>query len=512
MLRREFLQRTACGAAAWAAAFPSLGKSVAAGFQALEKSKTKPNILLIITDQQNATMMSCTGNRWVKTPNMDRLAAEGVRFERAYCANPVCIPSRFSMFTGTMPSAIGMDANEDEKNSVAPEILAHAMGTVFQAAGYRTVYAGKVHLPGQPGVLGNVQAYGFAERLAPKDPEGRAPTVQVCADFLKAKHDKPFLLVASLINPHDICYLPLREWVQALPPSAQRSRMLAPPALAEVDAALKIPAGVSAQEFYDKYCPPLPANHAIPEQELTAFMATKRGSYLGWARQNYSEHQWRRYRWVYARLTERVDAEIGQLLDALRAAGLDNNTVVVFTSDHGDQAGAHRVVTKDYLYEESTRVPFMVRWTGVTQAGRVDTEHFVASGLDLIPTLCDFAGVPAPAALKGCSVRPLAEGRAADDWRKYVVVENRLSRLVHSGRWKYMVGHADTITPKSLEEMAVQQPVREMLIDLEKDPGEMTNLADDPASRPQLEEGRRLLQAWYAAHKLKLDSAYIVKD
>lgn len=502
MQRRNFLKLAGTGVLA-ATLLPKFGKAAAT---------RKPNILLIITDQQNATMMSCTGNRWVKTPNMDRLAAEGVRFERAYCANPVCIPSRFSMFSGALPSVIGMDDNADERNPVAPEILAHAMGAVFHTGGYQTVYAGKVHLPGQPGVLGNVQAYGFQERLAPKDAEGRASTVAACADFLEAKHDKPFLLVASLINPHDICYLPLRDWVRANPPSQKRSRMLHPLALAEVDAALQMPAGVSAQDFYTQYCPPLPANHAVPTKELTTYRAVMHGSYLSWARENYTEQQWRLYRWAYARLTEKADAEIGQILEALRAAGLDENTLVVFTSDHGEQAGAHRGVTKGYLYEESTRVPFVVRWKGVTKAGRVDAEHFVSNGLDLIPTLCDFAGVPAPAALHGRSVRPLAEERAATDWRKYLVVENRRSLLVHTGKWKYMVGHPGTVTPEILEKLSVQQPVREMLIDLEKDPGEMTNLADDPAYHPQLEEGRRLLQKWYAVHNLKLDSAYIVKD
>ncbi len=503
--RRYFLKRFGVGLAGSALSFPMLGKSAGSTFQALEKARVRPNILLIITDQQAADMMSCAGNRWLKTPNMDRLAAEGVRFERAYCANPVCIPSRFSLFSGVMPSVIGMDDNADEKNPVAPEILSRAMGSVFQAAGYQTVYAGKVHLPGQPGVQGNVKAYGFQDWLAPGDAEGRAPTVQACASFLRTRHEKPFLLVASLINPHDICYQPLREWVQSLPPLDKRSKLISPKALVDLDAALQLPAGVSEQDFFSQVCPPLPANHAIPERELTAFGATKRGGYLDWARQHYTARQWQLYRWAYARLTEKVDAEIGQLLEALRGAGLEENTVVLFTSDHGEQAGAHRAVTKGYLYEESTRIPFIVRWPGVVQAGRVDAEHFISSGLDLIPTLCDCAGVPVPSALKGRSVRPLAEGRAVADWRSFLVVENRRSLLVHTGQWKYMVGHADSAEPPA-------PVVREMLIHLGKDAGELTNLAGDPACRPHLEACRRLLRKWYAAHYLKLDPAYVVKD
>lgn len=479
---------------------------------ALASAERRPNILLIITDQQQAAMLSCTGNPWVKTPNLDRLAAGGTRFERAYAANPVCIPSRFSMFTGTMPSAIGMEDNRHEKNPVGTNILAHAMGTIFKAAGYHTIYAGKVHLPGQPDVCGNVAAYGFEERLAPKDPEGRDPTVDACVNFVKARQEKPFLLVASLINPHDICYVTLRDWVNAAPPSKKNSSQLHPLALAEVDAVMKYPPGVAESEFYGKLCPTLPENYAVADSELTAYMATHFNNYLGWARRNYDDKQWLMYRWVYARLTERVDAQIGRILDALQAAGLEENTLVVFTSDHGEQDGAHHATTKGALYEESTRIPFLVKWKGITRPGQVDTNNLVASGLDLIPTLCDFAGVPAPAALKGRSVRSLAEGRVVKGWRKSLVVENNSSRLVRFANWKYSVGRADSVTPAVLEKISAKQPVREALVDLNSDAGEMRNRAADPACRTQLQEGRRLLQEWYAAHNLKLDPQYVVEE
>jgi len=472
----------------------------------------KPNILLIITDQQQANDMSCTGNPWVKTPNLDRLAAGGIRFERAYAANPVCIPSRFSMFTGTMPSAIGMEDNADEKKVFVPtNILRQSMGTIFCAAGYHTVYAGKVHLPGQSGVCGNVAAYGFEEHLVPHDFEGRTPTVNACVNFIETNHtDKPFLLVASLINPHDICYLPLRDELKA----TKSSKKLPPLDLKNVDEAMKLPPGVSQEEFYSKLCPPLPENFKIPARELTAYMADQYDNYLGWARRNYNDNQWRMYRWVYARLTEHVDGQIGRILDALRNAGLDENTVVIFLSDHGDQDGAHHLATKGYLYEESTHVPFLVKWEGVIKPGQVDTNHLVSTGLDLIPTLCDFAGVPIPTALKGRSVRPLAEGLAVKDWRTYLVEENNSARLVRFGIWKYMVGNADTVTPAVVEKLSLYHPVYpvwESLVDLKTDPGEMNNLATDPVFQVQLQKGRRLLQEWYASHDLKLYPQYVVE-
>jgi len=462
-------------------------------------------------------MMSCTGNPWVKTPNLDRLAAGGTRFEKAYATNPVCIPSRFSLFTGSMPSAIGMEDNKDMRNPVPATILAHAMGAIFSAAGYRTAYAGKVHLPGQAGVCDNVAAYGFEERLAPGDNEGRDPAVDACADFLKTPREKPFLLVASLINPHDICYLPLRDSVNALAPEKERSARMKQHGqtdlpFAELAAAMRLPPGTDESEFYSDFCPTLPENYAVPEKELSTYMETHADNFLGWARKNYSDKQWLMYRWTYARLTERVDAQIGRILDALQSAGLEENTLVVFTSDHGEQNAAHHAASKGFLYEESVRIPFLVKWKGVTKPGRVDSEHLVSNGLDLIPTLCDFAGMPAPAALKGRSVRPLAEGKAAPDWRSSLVVENNNSRLVRFADWKYMGGNVNPVIPSVSEKFSAKQPVREALVDMSADAGEMNNRIFDPACLAQTREGRRLLQEWYAAHDLKLDPRYLVKE
>ena len=117
--------------------------------------------------------------------------------------------------------------------------------------------------------------------------------------------------------------------------------------------------------------------------------------------QNWSVEQWRLHRWAYCRLTERVDREIGQVLQALREAGLEEKTLVVLTSDHGDMDGSHRLEHKSMFFEEAARVPFIVSLKGVTKPGLVDNQHLVSSGLDLIPTLCDFAGIKPPAGAAG---------------------------------------------------------------------------------------------------------------
>ena len=438
-------------------------------------ARVKPNILVIMTDQQHAGMMSCAGNATVKTPMMDSLAATGARFELAYCANPVCVPSRVTMLTGVMPSRIGMETNGKGKAKGTPDILEHSMGRVFAKAGYETVYGGKQHVPM------TIEDAGFRDIEKNSGPK----LAETCAQFLRQKHDKPFLMVASFINPHDICFMAISD-------AKNPGKIDGPKPLLE---ALTLPTGMSRQDFFAKACPPLPANYAIPPGEPEAILAADMRDFRTYARKSWTDEQWRLHRWAYARLTERVDTEIGLVLTALRETGLDANTLVVFVSDHGDMDASHRLEHKSVLYDEATRVPFIVSWKGVTKPGVVDREHLISTGQDLIPTLCDFANVPVPSALKGRSVRALAEGRTPSTWREAQVVENGDSRMVRSARYKYIVYASGAR--------------REMLVDMKSDPGEMNNLAQDPASSSVLNEHRQLLKTWYQQNNETLDARYI---
>ncbi len=479
--RREFLQHAGVSLAGSALATTALAGEMPA--------MPRPNILVIITDQQHAGMMSCAGNRYVKTPNMDSLAASGMRFERAYCANPVCVPSRFSMLSGVMPSRIGMESNEQLRNPVPEAVLRNAMGTVLRAAGYITAYGGKTHIPGTKGRVNNVADYGFDEYLTRDEREGLA---RACADFLRRRHDKPFLLLASFINPHDICYMAIDDHARSegrVPKDTVERRCLAE--------ALALPEGMSREAFFRDVCPPLPPNFGIPEGEPEAVEKTDWRPFRPYARQKWSEETWRLHRWAYARLTERVDAEIGIVLKALRETGLEESILVVFTSDHGDMDSAHRLEHKSMLYEEACRIPLILSWKGVVKAGAVDREHLVSNGLDLIPTLCDFAGAARPE-LRGRSIRPLAEGRQPAAWRDTLAIENERSRLVLWDHFKY--GVYDTGAR------------RELFIDLKQDPGEMKNRAYDRECRRHVEAGRRLLAEWYKDHGETLAEAYVVKD
>jgi choline-sulfatase len=447
----------------------------------------KPNVLLIITDQQHAGMLGCAGNQYLKTPALDGLAARGVRFELAYATNPVCVPSRVSMFTGRMPSYFGMRSNDEARNEVPPKILPHCMGRLFRDAGYRTVYGGKTHwLRGM-----TPRSIGFE----PLTGNQREELAEASARFLKEKHEKPFLLVASFINPHDICYMAIDDYTRATKePTLYPKSTVERKKLAE---ALEMPQGVSREEFFERWCPPLPPNYEVPraEPQCVTEAYLKRRSFRAYAREEWSDERWRLHRWAYCRLTEMVDAHIGKVLDALRASGLESDTLVVFTSDHGDLDAAHRLEHKSILYEEAARVPLLISWPGVVSPRRVDTEHLISVGLDLIPTLCDFAGIEPPAGLLGSSLRPLAEGRAVSSWRDQVVVESRAGRMLRTARYKYNVYESGE--------------GREQLIDLQEDPGEMENLAASDEHRRVLDDHRRRLRRWVDSTGDAIGQAYV---
>lgn len=449
--RRAFLNRSAAGIAAGA-----LLKGTTAF---AENGETRqPNILFIMTDQQHARMMSCAGNDCLNTPALDGLTADGVRFEKAYCANPVCVPSRTSMATGVMSCRLGADGNQTGMRikQLPPEVDANSMGKLMKRAGYDTFYGGKVHMCG-PLVPQNA---GYDEFC--KDSRGELPTA--CVDFIKKDRDKPFFAVASFINPHDICF-------------AHNARMGRNSNVMDL---YRQAAAMPLEEL-----PPLPDNYGIQENEPLAVqdkLSTTATTPTLTMRAEYSERDWRINRWIYHRLTERVDGEIGVILDGLKQAGLEENTLIIFTSDHGNMDASHHLASKGLFYEESVGVPFLMKYKGVIPAGQIDREHLVSTGLDILPTICDYAGIDIPEHLLGKSLRSVAEGEAVDDWRTYVASENATTRMIRSRRYKY----CSFSDPNS----------KESLVDMENDPGEMRNLVDDPEYRQVLTRHRQLLAEW----------------
>jgi len=403
-----------------------------------------PNFLLIISDQLGLDAIAAHGCPDVATPNLDRLVRRGTTFMESHSTNPVCSPARSSIMTGFMPVETGVITNGRPIHAKRRNLGQH-----LRPHGYDTVYCGKWHLP--HGYQAAID--GFDVLPAGQGQGDLSDTVvsNACAAWLKNRQtQKPFLMVASFLQPHDICY-----WG-----NARANRMPAN-------------LGLPFESLRDQL-PALPPNHTSrpPEPEALAkrFVGT------------YSEDMWRYYLWLYARMIEMLDADVGRILDALEAAGLASDTVVILTADHGDGRGRHLHVSKWYPYDEAVKVPMIVSCPGRVRQGQVDRSHLVC-GLDTMPTVCDWAGIAPPRGCQGRSLRPLLEGRDVP-WRDCVVSEwQREGRLIRTERYKYARYEGDPV---------------EMLFDMQDDPWETKNLYKDPQHADVLIRHRAMLEAYLA--------------
>lgn len=433
------------------------------GISASAQGQPKPNILVIMTDQQTAEAMSNAGNKDLYTPAMDKLAKNGVRFTKAYCAQPLCTPSRTAIFSGKMPFETGFVGNAPEKDGQWPDSLL-TMGSILKQGGYQTGYVGKWHLPIP---VGKVAQHGFdyiqnTNFLDFND----AATPSYCARFISDNKSRPFLLVASFLNPHDIC-----EWAR--------------------DEALKM--DVLEQAPPPEKCPILPANWQKPANEPEMVREQQKVSFRTYPTVNWTANQWRQYRWAYNRLVEKVDQYIEMVLASLKKYGVEKNTIVIFTSDHGDGYAGHSWNQKQVLYEEAAKVPFIVSRIGTWKA-RTD-DMLVCNGIDLIPTICGFTGVAKPAYLKGMDLsQRIANPQKA--LRDTLVIETDFAdndklmgisgRAVIANNFKYIVYNKGLL--------------KEQLFNLAKDPGEITNLATQKAYQKKLEAMRNYLKSWCKAN------------
>ncbi len=413
-----------------------------------------PNILFICTDQLAHDAMSCADNGDLHTPHLDKLAAESVRFTNAYCTFPLCTPSRMSLLTGRMPAELGISSLRGE----IPERYRHEeIGNWFSRAGYHCAYGGKWHAGGGLDYPEGSD-HGFEKICTINDLE----LPESCASFLQQKHDKPFLLVASFDDPHNIC-------------EHRKNQVL--------------PWGEIEDVPVDEY-PNLPANFSRAPQEpqsIRQFRSVPSASLLAaQMAEEFDAERWRQHRHFYFRIVERVDALIGQVLESLEKSGHADDTVLVFSSDHGEMNGSHEISGKFVLYEESVKVPFFVRLPGQERGGETDLT-LVSLGLDLLPTLCGFASIDPPEGLHGRNLRPFVEGTPAEaEPRDYLVAEaafdNTPSRMVRSERYKYVLHQWGSY--------------REQLFDLQNDPGERINLAIEKRFADLLHRHRNYLADW----------------
>ena len=458
------LQALALGGIA-AAALPACGA----------RQEQHPNIVYIMTDQQSYYMISAlagrldrndpyTGrDRYLSTPNLDRLVESGYTFANCYSAHPVSGPSRFALLTGASPNSYGMTGNFTPKNEkMSEDISRRAMGVLFKNAGYETYYAGKVHLPWANGHSGKGSIYeppyhyGFDHYLTDDDRGELA--AEGAKFFSEYKGDKPFLLFLSFMNPHDICMTQvlfndkqLEDFkADEIDMRARKNQIewrkvfrQMDPALFDSDSLAVIPANVAPTDRY-------PYVHARRQFKM-------------------DEHNMRVHIWFYYRLMEQVDKEIGKVLDALEASPYKDNTLIVFTSDHGEMACSHGLTGKNHPYQECQKVPLIFVGKNIPK-GVVDCENTVCNGWDMLPTMLDLAGVDIPEEMNGTSLKKvITEGEKLD--REYLYFETVNSYgVIQNGRYKY--------TKFGLAEPG--ENGTEVLFDLEKDPGEMHNLFFEP--------------------------------
>lgn len=419
------------------------------------KAADRPNIIYIVTDQQTAFAMSCMGNNDVRTPNMDRLQQSGVLFRNAYCSAPLSGPARASMFTGYTSHEVGLAKNG---TPIPDSLRTKTLGTLLQKAGYECAYAGKwhVHTASMPDL-----EFGF-HTIHPHDDNGLA---EACISFLEKPHISPFFLVAAFDNPHNIC---------------------------EYARSQNLPYGNLEDLSQDEW-PGLPLNYARNPYDADVISYEQGLNYSAYPTRNYTPDDWRRYRSHYFRLVEKVDTEIGKIIDVIDRKNLWKNTVVIFTSDHGDGVGSHHWNQKSALYEEVVNVPFIVTLPGKKNAG-TELPQLINGGVDFFASVCQWASISLPENLHGVSFKTLVE--KADPFlphQQYVVTETTFDKGGQTRGWALR-----TLRYKYV--LYDKGNYREQLFDMENDRGEMRNLAIEKSYSRILMQHRALLNDWMQLH------------
>ena len=442
--RRTFLRTAGCSTVALALAGNNDSASFARG------RKGQPNFIFILTDDQRHDAMGCAGNKFIHTPNIDSLAARGVRFDKAFVTLSICSPSRAACLTGRYGSATGVTSvpgtlNKNEKTA------AHYL----KEAGYRTVMVGKWHLGNSPAECGFDSAEFFVSngtyynrKVLKGDTRITAKgyiedyNAQKAIEFLE-KGSSPFMLWLCTQVPH-------------------------------MDHTFDWPAREKTLAKYDLSKMPVPETWRDDLKGKPAYLAEQRnrGQALRYGYDK-AENIRRHFQRYYAAITE-MDAALGRVLEAVDRLGLRDNTHILFMGDNGWFMGEHGFTSKVLTYEESIRVPMIVAGPGIEH--RIDSN--LVLNIDLAPTILELAQVDIPENMHGSSLVPLLRGKDVN-WRRSFLYEAPTPSLgsqplfaLRTHRYKFVQTY-DIDKP--------QRVVFEELYDLEQDPKEMSNVVGEPS-------------------------------
>lgn len=457
-------------------------------------ARDRPNLLIIMSDEHGPMFSGTYGHPLVQTPNMDRLADQGVTFDAAYCNAPLCVPSRLSFMTGRFVSNCG---GWDNATPLPSDALTWPF--LLRSIGYDAALSGKMHL------IGPDRLHGFEAQLA-YDPHGGGEEDTATTQRLGL----------SPGGRH-----PVYRWRDGIPaapepwPGVTEARAGTGPMIQADDAIeaaalgyLRDPARASSpfalcvgfvaphfpfvvpEPYFSQYYPDAADLPDMPEGHLEDLPPAAQRLRQAFGFYGYTEDQVRRARAGYYGLITYLDDKIGRLLDALHENGLAENTVVIHTSDHGESLGEHGLWRKMSFYEQSARVPLQVSWPGVIEGGR--RVAGATSLVDVTATILDVAGASQDQvqalSLDGDSLLSLMRGET-EDWKDFAFVEHmahgtdRPRAMVRQGNWKLCYSHGE---PPEFE-----------LYDLNADPGEFTNLAYGPDHRDVRERLlARVLDVW----------------
>jgi len=444
----------------------------------------RPNILVIMTDQHSKHFLGCEGNELVRTPHLDRLASEGVRFENAYCPAPLCVPSRMSFMTGRYPSGNRVWNNNAILNAGIPT-WAHALGR----AGYETSLIGRMHF------MGPDQRHGFENRPIGEYSAGWPGVAWKCDVPIRAPYyhggsgqSRPDVMEAGR-GRTTYQYMDEQIVDAACGYLEDHAEGSGRPFAAVVGLVLPHCPYIAPKEIFNYYYERID----VPDTDKDLAPAVKQFQRSRKIATPLTTKQIRVARAAYYGLCEYVDHLIGRVLTTLEETGFAEDTLVVYCSDHGEMAGEHGCWWKSIYYEGSAGVPLIVRWPGVTPAGAI-CGH-VSNLVDLAPTLIEVAGAPELPATDGRSLAPSLRGNPRPDSSDETFSElcdhrggHVPSRMIRSGKWK-------------LWQCLGEEGLPPVLFDLEQDPGEHHDLGRNPAMagvRDRLLN--RLLEDWSPQH------------